>query len=79
LTDHSWHQAIQVHAHLGHPENVRCYEVIANDPLAVAITGQVCALSQENGCGVKFRIGPLWWKRIHEEADGIAQALDALE
>lgn len=78
MTDHAWDAPLQVHAHLGHPGKVRCYEVFAEDPLAVAITGQICALSIETGSGRKFRVGPLWWKRIEENAVEIERAAEEL-
>lgn len=69
--DHRWDETIQVHCHLGPKGMVKCYEVFAPDALAVAITGHLAALSGRTGSGVKFRVGPKWWKMIFGSAEHI--------
>lgn len=76
--DHRWGDSLQVHCHLGPPGNVRCYEVFGEDPLAVATTAHLCALSIQSHGG-RFTVGPLWWKRIDENAAEIERMHDALD
>lgn len=76
--NHAWDEVINVHAHLGLPGEVRCWDVFAPDPLAVAITGHLCSLSIRHKPGEKFRVGPKWWARMRENAEGIErQSLEA--
>lgn len=78
-TDHEWPETLSVHAHLGLPDRVKCYDVYAPDPLAVAITAHLCALSLEHPPGQKIRVGPLWWKRIRENAGFISVQAEELD
>ena len=64
----TWDRCIIVHAHLGFPGEDRCYEIYAPTPMAVAVTGHVCALSLRHPPGTKFVIGPHWVERIKQNA-----------
>lgn len=77
--DHTWEMPLNIYAHLGPPGDVRCYEVFGGDPLACAVSAHIAALSRNHVPGQKFVLGPLWVKRIRENADAISQAADALE
>lgn len=74
--NHAWGDVVNVHAHLGMPGEVRCFDVYAQDAYAVAVTGHLCSLSLRHPPGQKFRLGSKWWARIAENAAAIEQQAD---
>lgn len=78
MIDHEWPETMNARAALGTPGNVRLQEVFAPDVLALAITAHLCHLSLTTGMGKKFRLGPLWWKRIEENAQGMQNEIDGM-
>jgi hypothetical protein len=61
------------------PGDVRCYETVGPDPLAVAITAQIHALARLHPPGQKILIGRRWVARIHQNAENIAEQADDLD
>lgn len=77
--DHTWHRPLEVHCHLGMPGDVRCFDVVGPDALAVAITAQLHSLARRHRVGQKITLSPKWVKRIHESAENIQEQADQLE
>lgn len=76
--DHTWENFVKLDAVIGKTSNPHRLTVIAPDPLAVAITGQIAAFSLDNGCGTKFVMGIKWLRRCEENARDIERMLEDL-
>lgn len=71
--DHVWEEPLSVDAVIGFESNPHHLHVWAPDAEAAAFTGQITALSLDNGCGVKFKLGPMWVERMRQRAREIEQ------